>query len=208
MRESLDPAAKQVSLFSNLTNMLRWETRYTDGAPVQVNSFFKPGSYWIKLKRQGDWIFGYYSAMGYNWSIVHAVYVPMNECIEAGISIWPFSPGATETVTVSNVYFTEYGGTNSEPELPEVEIAETNTRWSLYPNPANNIVNLTFKDGLSKDAIITLRNQIGQVVEQRELRAGDFTTEWNVSTLADGLYLFEIRKEGEAVQVLRLVKTR
>jgi hypothetical protein len=46
------------------------------------------------------------------------------------------------------------------------------------------------------------------VVEQRQLRAGDYRTEWDVATLADGLYLFEIRQEGEAVQVLRLVKTQ
>jgi hypothetical protein len=126
------------------------------------------------------------------------------------LASFTYNPGQQTTAVFSNVtYYWNSSAPNAEvPGITEASQAKFQQGINLYPNPTRDIVNLTFEDGLSKDAIITLRNQLGQVVEQRELRAGDFTTEWNVSMLADGLYLFEIRQEGEEVQVLRLVKTQ
>jgi hypothetical protein len=209
IRETTAAGAKQVAIFSNQTNVLRHETRYTTNGPKQVNAFYKPAPIWLRLQRQGNWVFAYYSYNGASFSYVHGVFVPMNNCVHVGLASFTYNPGQQTTTVFSNVTVT--GGTMPNAEVPGItEEAEVKRLQgiNLYPNPTRDIVNLTFEDGLSKDAIITLRNQLGQVVEQRELRAGDFTTEWNVSTLADGLYLFEIRKEGEEVQVLRLVKTR
>lgn len=67
---------------------------------------------------------------------------------------------------------------------------------------------LVFKDGLNNDSTVSLRNQLGQMMVQRQLRAGDYRTEWDLSSLAEGLYLFEVRQNGKEGQVLKLVKTR
>ena len=211
IRETTADGAKQVAIFSNLTYILRHETRYTTNGPKQVNAFFKPAPIWLRLQRQGDWIFAYYSTTGLpnTFQYVHGVFVPMNNCVHIGLASFTYNPGQQTTTVFSNVSVT--GGSIPVAEVPEItEEAEAKRIQgiNLYPNPANNIVNLSFEDGLSADATITLRNQLGQVVEQRELRAGDFTTEWNVSTLADGLYLFEIRQEDGTIEVLRLVKTQ
>ena len=211
IRETTADGAKQVAIFSNQTNLLRHETRYTTNGPKQVNAFYKPAPIWLRLQRQGNWIFAYYSTTGMpnTFQYVHGVFVPMNNCVRIGLASFTYNPGQQTTAVFSNVSVT--GGSIPVAEVPEIT-EEAQAKFgqgvNLYPNPANNIVNLTFEDGLSNDAIITLRNQLGQVIEQRELRAGDFTIEWNVSTLADGLYLFEIRQEGGEVQVLRLVKTQ
>jgi surface protein len=208
MRETTAAGAKQVAIFSNLSSILRHEARYTTNGPKQVNAFFKPAPFWLRLQRQGDWIFAYYSNNGVSFSYVHGVFVPMNNCVEVGLASFTYNPGQQTTAVFSNVTVTGTPAPNAEvPGITEASQAKFQQGINLYPNPTRDIVNLTFEEGLSKDAIITLRNQLGQVVEQRELRAGDFTTEWNVSMLADGLYLFEIRQDGEAVQVLRLVKT-
>jgi len=59
---------------------------------------------------------------------------------------------------------------------------------------------------LQGEATATLRNQVGQVIRQRQLQPGDVTTEWNVSELPAGLYFMEVRQEGVPPQVLRVVK--
>ncbi|NBC05990.1 MAG: T9SS type A sorting domain-containing protein, partial [Bacteroidetes bacterium] len=63
-----------------------------------------------------------------------------------------------------------------------------------------------FPKALPVEATATLRNQIGQVVTQRQLKPGDVTTEWNVSGLPSGLYFLEVRQEGLPPRVLQVVK--
>ena len=207
IRETGDADSKQVAIFSNLSNSLRHETRYFSGANKVVQNFVKPSPVWLRLQRQGNWVFAFYSTNGMFFQYVHAVYIPLNNCIQIGLASFTYLPNTQTEATFSNVEIT--GGMMPTVEVPEItEAATIKQAPSLYPNPASNMVNLVFENGLEKDAIVTLRNQLGQVIEQRELRAGDFATEWNVSTLVDGLYLFEIRQDGEEVQVLRLVKTQ
>jgi len=209
IRETTAAGSKQVAIFSNLTNILRHEVRYTTNGPKQVSAFYKPFPIWLRVQRQGNWVFAYYSNNGVSFQYVHGVFVPMQNCVQVGLASFTYFPGQQTTTTFSNV--TVSGGTIPTVEATEFPQEASTARLqqgiSLFPNPTSNIVNLMFEDGLSKDATVILRNQLGQVVEQRELRAGDYQTEWNVSSLADGLYLFEIRQEGEAVKVLRLVKT-
>ena len=139
--------------------------------------------------------------------------VPMQNCVQFGLASFTYLPNAQTEAVFSNVSITggngtladDPGGWHAINRVPQKinRIPPT----SLYPNPTNGLANLVFEEALEGETTILLRNQLGQVVEQRELRAGDYQTEWNVSALADGLYLFEIRQEGEEVQVLRLVKT-
>jgi hypothetical protein len=64
IRETTAAGAKQVAIFSNMSSILRHEARYTTNGPKQVGSFFKPNPIWLRLQRQGDWIFAYYSTTG------------------------------------------------------------------------------------------------------------------------------------------------
>ena len=208
IRETTNPNSKQVAIFSNMSNSLRHETRYFAGANKVVQNFVKPSPIWLRLQRQGNWVFAFYSTNEAFFQYIHAVYIPLNDCIEIGLASFTYLPNTQTEATFSNVEITggmmipmidapEYIGSTASKKSP-----------SLYPNPSSNIVNLVFEDGLTENATVLLRNQIGQVIEQRELVAGEFTTEWDVSTLVDGLYFFEIRRERADVQILRLVKTQ
>jgi hypothetical protein len=103
IRETTAPGAKQASVFSNGSSLLRWEQRSFANAPKTVQSFFKPNPFWLKLVRQGDWVFGYYSSTGYNFQPVHASYVPMGYCVEYGLAGFSFIVGQDATATFSNV---------------------------------------------------------------------------------------------------------
>ncbi|MCG8326830.1 MAG: T9SS type A sorting domain-containing protein, partial [Chitinophagales bacterium] len=207
IRDPEAAGARQVSIFSNLTNVLRHESRSMTNAPKQVQAFYKPSPFWLRLQRQGDWVFAYYSTTGANFQYVHAVFVPMQNCVEVGLASFTYAPAQQTTAVFSNVSVS--GGiipSVEVPSTPEVETAvSVKTTTNLYPNPATDVVNLEFSEALNQDATVRLLSTMGQLIEQRELRAGDITSVWNVSTLVDGMYLFEIRKEGEPIQVVRLV---
>jgi regulation of enolase protein 1 (concanavalin A-like superfamily) len=207
VRESNDAGAKQASLFSNLTNILRNEVRYATGTPKQIYAFYKPSPIWLRMQRQGSWIFFYYSATGTFFQYVHAVNLPMNSCVEVGTAAFSFTPGQAATATFS--YVDIYGTPAPNASLPNTPvIADRQKVPALYPNPANQEVNLVFETPLESETMVVLRNPLGQVVEQRELRPQDQFTTWEVSGLTDGLYYMEIRSEGQDVQVLRFVKTQ
>jgi len=68
---------------------------------------------------------------------------------------------------------------------------------SLPPEwSASDIFTLAFPEALPGKTTATLRNQIGQVVEQRQLQPGEVTAEWNRSVLPGGLYFIEVWQEG------------
>ncbi len=208
IREATAAGSKQASLFSNLTNVLRHEYRSMTNAPKQVQAFYRPFPIWLRLQRQGDWIFADYSTTGSSFSYVHAVYVPMQNCVEIGLASFTYLPNAQTEAVFSNVSVsgTASFAVDGGPSDSEFNSPNSHNSPKLFPNPASDAFTLAFPEALQGEATATLRNQIGQVVAQRQLEPGDVTTEWNVSRLPAGLYLMDVRQEGLPPQVLRVVK--
>ena len=209
VRESNAPGAKQAAVFSNQTNILRHETRYTSNAPKQINSFFKPAPFWLRMERSGPWIFSYYSTNGISFQYVHGVFVPMQECVEIGLSSFTFQPFSQTEAVFSHVSIQEGNGLNGieTAELVSTKDFEARSGVSIFPNPVNDVINLILTPDDNKEATAILRNQMGQIIEQRQLGRNAITTEWNVSHLQPGIYLIEIRKQGGPLESLRFVKT-
>lgn len=207
MRDPESASGKQVSIFSNLTNVLRHESRAVAGAPKTVNSFYKPSPIWLKLTRQGSWVFAYYSTTGMNFQYVHAVWVPFGECVEVGMAAFTYNVGQVATATFSNV---SVSGGFGEPtvEAPGIGAASMDRQQTtLFPNPAQSQVTIEFAPHATLPTYLNLRNELGQLVEQRQLEPDAFRTEWAVSDLANGVYFIEISRDGEVPQILRFVKT-
>ena len=198
IRETTAAGSKQVSIFSNLTNVLRHEARY------------RPFPIWLQLYRMGNWVFAYYSTTGSSFQYVHAVMVPMSSCVEIGLASFTYLPNAQTEAVFSNISVTGNtslidAGDLSSSEVASSEVGPT-AEPELFPNPTNSQFTLRFPQALQGEATATLRNQVGQVIRQRQLQPGDMTTEWNVSDLPAGLYFMEVRQEGIPPQVLRVVK--
>jgi hypothetical protein len=77
---------------------------------------------------------------------------------------------------------------------------------NLYPNPAKETVTVEFTPHQTQPTVLVLRNSVGQLIEQRQLEPMSFRTEWAVDKLTNGVYMIEIRRTGEAPEVLRFVK--
>ena len=205
IRESTDANSKQVAIFSNQSSSLRHETRYFPGANKVVQNFIKPAPYWLRLQRQGNWVFAYYSSTGFTFQYVHAVYVPMDMCVEVGLASFTYLSNTQAEAIFSNV---EISGSNTAGiDTPDISTTTDYHTVNLYPNPATSNINLVFEAGRREEVTAVLRNQMGQIIEQRRLYSTDIRTEWDVSTLLTGIYFIEIRKEGQLSEILRFVKT-
>ena len=207
IRESAAAGAKQVSMFGNLTNIIRWENRATTDGPKTVQSHYRPFPIWLRLVRQGDWVFGYYSTTGANFNYVHAAYVPMDNCVQIGMASFTYVPFAQGTAVFSNVSVT--GGGSSNLQTPEGWSAEPVTnaeKATLFPNPAQDLVTVDFGSGAEVKTQLVLRNKLGQQVRQLFVEPGLYRQELNVNDLTSGMYLIELHREGQPVEVLRFIK--
>ncbi|MCB9299204.1 MAG: T9SS type A sorting domain-containing protein [Lewinellaceae bacterium] len=209
-RESDAAGSKMVGMYSNHSPMVRWEARTLTNGNKGANFFQKPAPYWLKLVRQGNWFFGYYSFNGVNFAIVTAQSVPMNDCLEIGMTAFSNIPGSTATAVFGNVDCGEEEG-EGVIQLPTAELghAGIGRNISLFPNPARDVVTVSFSglpQQLPGGVTLRLRNELGQLLEQRQLDGPAERFEWNVNQLRPGLYFMEVQEEGQAPQVLRFVK--
>ena len=205
IRETTDAGAKQVSIFSNLSNILRHEARYTVNGLKQVNSFFKPTPYWLKLERQGDWIFAYYSSTGSNFQYVHGVYVPMQQCVEIGLASFTFLPTGQTTAVFSNVNIsgnvsltgetpTAFAGNVPQPKGHNIQ---KSNRLSLSPNPVTAHFTLQLEAPLQQSTIVTVVNLYGQAIAQQRLAEGQIHQEWDSTDWPAGTYVLKVQRNGQ-----------
>lgn len=205
MRETTAAGAKQVSMFSNMTNVLRWEFRSFSNGPTTVQAYYKPFPMWLKLIRQGDWVFGYYSNNGSTYNYVHAVNVPMGTCIEAGVSLWSYLPFVPASGTVDNVNVIEYGNNSSiaiQGAPGNVSVARN---WEVFPNPAVSTISLRWNSEVAPTQM-TIYNGNGQIVRSQPLDAGLNSLDLQIDDLTTGAYWIEMRNEQQRLKTLPFVK--
>jgi hypothetical protein len=87
----------------------------------------------------------------------------------------------------------------STNELPAIEA-------SLYPNPTNDVVNLSLNSVQSNDVTIEVYSVTGQVLKTSNLIAGAQTIELNLSDLENGSYYIKVSAEGVQSNLFKVVK--
>ena len=209
IRETPDAGAKQVALFSNTTASLRHETRYATNSPKQVNSFFKPSPVWLKLQRQGDWIFAYSSMDGNNFQYVHAVMVTMANCVEYGLASFTYIPNTQMDVVFSNVTVESTSGTLSGDDLTTAPTAYSpkaavEDDLNVFPNPSQGAFTITFNQALESTEMLEIYNQQGQLVFNQQLQQGTLHLGLDIQQLPAGMYMIRV----EGVSAKRLILTK
>ena len=206
IRETADAGAKQVSVFSNLSNILRHEVRYNANTPKTVNSFFKPLPYWLRMERQGDWVFSYYSTDGMNFQYVHGVFISMQNCVEIGLASFTYLPYAQTEAVFSNVTInSSVGGFtgNDDPsiinsyqdkdaELSRYQNVASPIELQLFPNPNSGKFTVQLDKSLNTSAIIKIFNHYGQQIEQSILAPFTNHIELDIEGIPAGNYYLQL----------------
>ncbi len=212
VRESTGPGSRMAGLYSNLSNLVRWESRQQPDANKAINYFFKPLPYWLKLQRQGNFFIGYHSFDGINYSIVTAQEIPMADCLEAGLAAFSNASGAQASAVFSNVNLGGNGPAIVQLPGAEAAQAERARQFTLFPNPAQDVVTVELspipglQPGPQGQFTLRLHNKLGQLLEERRMDGSAGPLEWELSGLSPGLYFFEVLMDGQAPEVLRFVK--
>ncbi len=222
IRESNAPNAKYVALLKqNDTNLLSWERRTSTGGSLDRGTGGATFPFWLRIFRQGNLIRAQYSNTGNNWIPYRQIYLEMGSCVEVGMVAYTTHPNGTVDAVFSNVQVagSSTAGTNSlavdqgsNGVLPglDQEALFTTERMdlSVFPNPATDQLTLKFGTELPELSTITLRNQLGQIMKQEQLRTPDTQMDWDISNLSTGTYFLEVRTSDGAPQVVKFLKTR
>ncbi|RZK12445.1 MAG: T9SS type A sorting domain-containing protein [Flavobacterium sp.] len=75
---------------------------------------------------------------------------------------------------------------------------------SIYPNPANDVLNISLGDAGDLPSAYSIYNNLGQIIAQKKV-ASNADLSINTSDLSSGIYFIRIEKE-TAVKTLKFVK--
>lgn len=82
------------------------------------------------------------------------------------------------------------------PPLPETVTATEDTEYTkniyIYPNPANNLVNIELPAAADKSIPVSLTDAFGRIVYQAEFRAGEKVKTISISNIAEGIYILQL----------------
>ena len=224
MRETNTASAKQVSIFSNLTNVLRHEARYKTGGNKVTQAHYRPFPFWLRLVRQGNWFFAYYSTTGSNFQYIHAVNVSMNSCVQVGLASFTYLPGQQCEAVFSNVSVsssaTAFQGSADtgtpastqsavSPEIQDVQAPGNNTlgQFNVFPNPVSNELNVSFEDAMAEEATIRILSIDGRSLYENVhgIQGATVNIPLSLLNMTEGMYLLQVAT-GEEVRTERFIK--
>jgi hypothetical protein len=208
IRESSDPGSKMYAMYSNLTNLLRREIRYTQNGPRNSNLFYASFPKWLRLTRQGDLIRAFYSnSNGGSWILFHQAYLPMSSCVEMGLAVFSTDPFGDATAVIGEVRYMSQGGSLAMPNTMawEAESAPV-TKAGIFPNPVRDAFTLQFSRPLAAEGQAALLNEFGQRITQQPLVEGETELDWDAASLPAGLYFLEVFTEDGYREVLKVVR--
>lgn len=86
------------------------------------------------------------------------------------------------------------------------ELENKNEEVKIYPNPANEIINVSLSPAFSKGEgiAVSVYDMLGKEVIQTKSKTHNFQID--VSSLAKGLYIAELRTEGKQAKRVKIVK--
>jgi len=88
-------------------------------------------------------------------------------------------------------------------ELWSQEFANEKPEVSTYPNPATDVLNFNINSELNNVKTYELLNITGAIVRSEATEKNN--TEFNVSDLAEGLYIYRVSTEKEIIKTGRVV---
>lgn len=212
IRETTAAGSKQVSIFSNMSNLLRHESRTMMNGPKTVQSFFKPSPIWLRMRREGNWVHVEYSSNGMMYLPVQSTFVMMSDCVEIGLASFTYLPfGQTDAIfsdvtTTGNIQGAG-ASTTAETDVspPAMQTFVKGNGLQLYPNPTRANFTLKLEEPLEQASIVEVISLYGQSIAQQQLMAGQIQQEWSTVDWPAGTYMLKITRAGQLPLIKQFV---
>lgn len=151
---------------------------------------------WLRLVRSGNTIYSWYSDDNVNWNLYSTKTQTLNTVAYFGlVTSGNGARGVLDNITISNYFLTN------------IQNNELTNALIVYPNPAENILNLQFASSHSGKVNLSLKDISGKILisQNNECAAGENNFQMNTSAIAAGIYLLEVISENGLVRVEKVV---
>ena len=105
----------------------------------------------------------------------------------------------TKTVNFYRLNHTDYSGRTQSSKIISLDNRKADYDVKIYPNPANELLTLTFNSNTNKDKTIQLINKEGKEISTRKFKAlaRENNIQFNIENLPSGIYFIRITDEIE-----------
>ncbi len=172
---------------------------------------------WLKLKRKGHQFKAYTSHNGQHWQLAFSISMPLEQNLYWGMLVKNIAP-ASRTVgifdqlsiqTEHNSPYPNYDSTPSEqPKVdpfsesksldtysaPLMKSAAEQEQWAVFPNPAQDYLEVTLPIWKDDHATLLLLNSIGKSVLEEKLETLNGQSHWlNLAAISSGIYYLKLQ---------------
>ncbi|MCR9099757.1 MAG: T9SS type A sorting domain-containing protein [bacterium] len=207
MRNSSAAGSPMAGLFTNLTPVLRWESRLQPNGGKSFIPFQAAAApQTIGLRRNNGLLQAYYRIPGGGgWQLVTQMQDHLNECVEVGFGAFTTDPAGTGTAVIGPVNTIGSSNTGFGGE-PVVQLSEGGgSRPGIWPNPASGHITLSLGAVPEAPVQALLTDGLGREARAWVLPGGAAQHQLNVEGLPGGIYWLKI--EGQP-DVERLIISR
>ena len=117
-----------------------------------------------------------------------------NSSLELQYESWDNTP--LSGVNYYRLKQVDFDGTSDYSDIRAVELRTASTELSIFPNPASDLLNISFEKSIETGQV-QLFNSAGQVVQSQYLMQGADQTQLQLDQLADGMYWISIEADGQ-----------
>lgn len=176
---------------------VRLEYRKSSGANTSSSEYQSSElPEYIRLVKKGDEISSFVSDSNGNWILLGTTKVKFQQDIYVGLAVTSGSNSTTTLADFSEVSILEGAQVTSKSADTQIKTASTEEeksqghKFTLYPNPASNEVNLEVSDSSIQQ--VTIYGLNGQILKSIELDSPSQRTRVEISDLIHGLYIMKI----------------
>ena len=69
---------------------------------------------------------------------------------------------------------------------------------SIYPNPSNDILNITFNQLENKEQKIEILNSLGEIISEINISPNTSVTKLNINDLSSGIYIIKLTSNNKS----------
>jgi hypothetical protein len=206
MRNSSAAGSPMAGLFTNLTPLLRWESRLQPNGSKSVTPFESAATpVTLGMRRHNGLLQAFYRIPGGSgWQLITQIQDHLEECVEVGFGAFTSTPGGAAVAVIGPV--TTIGASNSTEfgGSPAMELtgASGTGQLALWPNPASRSATLSLGAPLEAPAQARLIDGLGRTVRAWPLEVGLTEHPLAVSGLPNGLYWLKVDGQPGAQRLL------
>ncbi len=194
MRENCNPGAKTVlfkTRYYNPNVIIGY--RSATGKSMMNASQVAQLTRWMKIQRNGSQFIVYTSVNGTSWQKRYTATVSMSTNILAGIFTESVSSDRTSIASFDHA---EVSTSIKSSEILDDETIASGQQVDVYPNPADELVNILMPDNESK-VKVTLTSMQGNVILTTIFYGSE--AQLNTSHLNPGVYVLRFETEGNVI---------